>query len=158
MKKKKLIIIIAAVVVVLAGGGAAAFFAMSGGEEEEPQEVVEVEEPPGLMELDPFVVNVTEGKKGRIAKLNISLTITPAEAVTTLSEDSLLLARMRDRTLTLLTAKAYDELVTPLGKESLRRELKARLGPLVEAAVDPEAEGPVAPEIKDVLFSEFMVQ
>ena len=144
---KKMIIIIAAVVVLLAGG-AAVFFMMSGGEEEEP-EVVEVKAPPGVLELDSFVVNISEGGTARIAKVNINLTVSPAELTTTLNADNLLLARVRDRTLTLLAAKSYEELVTPLGKESLRREVKARLSPLVD-----EHEG----EIEDVLFSEFMVQ
>lgn len=147
MKKKKLIIIVAAVVVLLGGGGAAAFFMMGGEEGEE--EVVEVKEPPGVLELDSFVVNITEGGSERIAKVNLNLTVSPAELAAILAADTLLLARIRDRTLTLLSAKSYEELVTPLGKESLRREMKARLGPLVE-----EHEG----EIEDVLFSEFMVQ
>ena len=147
MKNKKMLIIIAVVVVLLGGGGAAAFFMMGGEEPEE--EVVEPQEPPGVLELDSFVVNITEGGTERIAKVNINLTISPSELTALLTADTLLLARIRDRTLTLLAAKSYEELVTPLGKESLRREVKARLTPLIE-----EHEG----TIEDVLFSEFMVQ
>ncbi len=142
---KKLIIIIGLVVLLAGAGGAAAFFMTRKPAEGEGQTAKK--EPPGLIALESFVVNLEGGGKDRFAKLNLQLTVEPAAVAEAVLDDPLLLAKIRDRTLTLIASKTYDELITPLGKESLRREVKARINPLLEDG-----------EVEDVLFSEFMVQ
>lgn len=77
----------------------------------------------------------------------MTLTIQPAETAKNVMKDELLLARMRDRVLTLLTSKQYHELISAIGKEGLRREVKAHLSPLLEEGT-----------IEDVLFEEFVIQ
>ena len=57
------------------------------------------------------------------------------------------MARLRDRILTLLTSKTYRELNDANGKELFRKEILDRLNPLLESG-----------EVKEVLFSDFVVQ
>ncbi len=144
---KKLLIIIVLAVVVLGGGGAAAMMFLGG---DDPEVVEEVEAPqPGLMPLDPFIVNLKEPDQKNFVKLSLQITLSPAERIAELSENQLLIARCRDRILTLLSSKSYSELSSPLGREALRREIKARLEPLFDGEDD---------KLEDILFSEFMVQ
>jgi len=144
--KKKLILIIVALVVL--GGGATAAVMLMGDGEEAPVE--EAPPPaPGLMPLDPFIVNMKEPDQAHFVKLTLQLTLTPAERVAELVEDPLIMARCRDRILTLLSGKSYEDLSSPLGREALRREIKARLEPLFDGEND---------QLEDILFSEFMVQ
>ncbi len=144
---KKLVIIIVAVVVVLGGGGAAAALLLLRAPAEAADTDAVVEPQSDLVSLDSFVVNLNDEQSDRYAKITLQLIVRPPEAATAIRTDSLLRARIRDRTLTLLASKTYETLITPLGKESLRREIKAHLDPLFEDG-----------EIEDVLFSEFMVQ
>ena len=112
--------------------------------EEEP--VIE-QTPPGILELETFLANINDPDGERYAKLQLRLAIIPKERVAAIEGDTRMIARMRDRVLTLLTSKTFDELSDPLGKEGFRNEIRMRLAPLIE-------EG----EIREVLFNEFVVQ
>lgn len=120
-----------------------------GGKAEEPtaEEAVVEQDPPGILELDTFLANINDPDGERYAKLQLRLAILPKERVADIEGDSLMMARMRDRVLTLLTSKTFDELSDPLGKEGFRNEIRMRIAPLIE-------EG----EIREVLFNEFVVQ
>ena len=142
MSKKLWIIIIA--VVVLGGGGAGAFF-MFGPTDESAKSGEELGDP-GLVSMETFLVNIGGSDGERHAKLTLGLTVAPADLVEEIDADKLLQAKMRDRVLTLLSMKSYDQLISPLGKEGFRREIMAQLNPLLEAG-----------EIREVLFSEFVV-
>lgn len=145
MSKKWLILSIAAVVLLGAGGTAAFFvFRSEPAEDSEPQEAAET---PGIVSMDTFLVNLRSAQGDRFAKVELQLTVTPAWAASAVSEDALLSAKLRDRVLTLLTSKEAEDLLSPVGKEGLRRELKASLNPLL-----PDG------EIREVLFSNFVVQ
>ena len=149
MKKKKKLIIIIAAVVVLAGGGAGIYFTMFNKANPVDGETVveEILDPPGLVKLTQFLVNINDGNRDHFAKIELAVTIQPAETAKMVMKDPLLLARMRDRVLTLLTSKQYQELTSAIGKEGLRREVKAHLSPLLEGGT-----------IEDVLFEEFVIQ
>ncbi len=143
---KKLIIIVIAVVVLLGGGGAAAFFMLR--PTAEPGEQAEQsKEPPGIVAMETFLANINVPEGDRFAKLTLQLTVTPGSLAPKVTEDEILQAQMRDRVLTLLTSKTLDELIGPVGKEGLRREIRAHLNPLIEDG-----------EIQEVLFSDFVVQ
>lgn len=145
---KKLLLIIIVAVVLLGGGGAAAYFILGGEEEGQAEEVkAETQDPPGLVPMKKFIVNLNDRGSDRFVKLEVKLTMIPATMAEKISEDELMIARLRDRILTVVGGKTYDDLSNPMGKETLRRELKVRLADLV-------TEG----EIQDVLFSEFVVQ
>jgi flagellar basal body-associated protein FliL len=64
-----------------------------------------------------------------------------------IKENSLLLARIRDQVLTMLSGKTLHELSDPNGKEAFREDVRTGLAALLEGV-----------EIKQVLFSEFVVQ
>jgi flagellar FliL protein len=129
MSKKLLIISVGAVALVGAGAGAffmlkprpAAAAAAHGGAEAEAEAG---EHPAAIVTLETFLVNLSSAQGDRFAKVDLQLTVTPAELAHEMEEDVLLTAKLRDRVLTLLTSKAAEDLLTPLGKEGLRRELK----------------------------------
>jgi flagellar FliL protein len=149
-KSKKLLwIIIAVVVIVGAGGGTAAFMMMGGGEAEAAEEAVEepVDVVAGLVPMDTFLVNLNDPTGERYMKLTLRLTVSPEEVADEIKNQELMLAKMRDRILTILMAKTFQEMSSPLGKESLRREIQVQLDPLI-------ADG----QVEDILFSEFVVQ
>lgn len=105
------------------------------------------EETVGILEMETFLTNIHDSSGERYAKLQVKLAVTPEEKVAEVTGDALLMARLRDQVLTLLTSKTFNELSDPEGKESFRREIQQRLSPLVEGG-----------EIKEVLFAEFVVQ
>ncbi|MEX2299320.1 MAG: flagellar basal body-associated FliL family protein [Bryobacterales bacterium] len=102
---------------------------------------------PGVLQLESFLTNINDPSGERYCKLTIKLAITPAGEVGTVEGDPLLLARMRDQVLTLLSGKTFYELSDPKGKETFREEVRTRLGELLKGS-----------EIQQVLFSEFVVQ
>ncbi len=142
---KKLLIMIAAGLLVGAGG-TAGFFILTKSDTGTQAEAPPTE-PPGIMDMEPFLVNISDEGGDRFAKLDLRLAIRPGSEVDSMKDDTLLQAKIRDRVLTLITSKSFKDLVGPVGKEALRRELKAHLSPLLE-------EG----EIDEVLFADFVVQ
>lgn len=148
-KKSKLLLWIAIAVVVM-GSGAAGFFILKGGGEAAPVEAADATaeaEPATLVAMDTFLVNLSDPSGERYLKLTMRLTISPEAAAEKVEGDDLTRARVRDRILTILMSKSFQELSNPLGKESLRLEIKAQIDSFLE-------EG----SVQDVLFSEFVVQ
>ena len=97
--------------------------------------------------METFATNINDPVGARHARLRIKLAITPEEQVAEIKADLLLMARLRDRILTLLTSKTYRQLNDAKGKEVFRKEIRERLNPLLEKG-----------EVKEVLFSDFVVQ
>jgi flagellar FliL protein len=143
MSKKTIIMAAAGLVLLGAGGGAAYYFTQV-----KPAEAaVEPEKPIGIYEMEQFLVNISSGSGDRFARLTVKLALAPDTAVDEIKEDPLLTARLRDKVLTLLTAKSFSELNNPEGKEAFRAEIAARIAPLLKEA-----------EVKEVLFGDFVVQ
>lgn len=147
-KKSKLWLWIAIAVVVLAGGGAAGLV-LTGDSESEAAEAAAagMDGPPGLVSLDTFLVNLHDDDREHYIKLTLRLAVVPAPLAEKVDQDALLLARIRDRILTVLVAKSVAEVSGPLGKEELKREIQAQISLLLESG-----------RVDDVLFSEFVVQ
>jgi flagellar FliL protein len=103
--------------------------------------------PPGLLELDSFLTNISDPSGERYCKLGVKLAIAPADKVAAIKDDPLLVARIRDQILTSLTAKTFPELAAAEGKEVLRQQIQEEVGRLLQGC-----------EIRQVLFSEFVVQ
>lgn len=144
---KMMLIILVVSGVLLGVGGTAAFFVL--GPKPAAVETAAVPElgPPGIISMETFLVNVPTSSGDGYVKVNMRLAVTPASITNSVEGDELLQAKMRDRVLTLLTSKSAEELISPLGKEGFRREIKTVLGPLLDGG-----------EIQEVLFSEFVVQ
>jgi flagellar FliL protein len=143
---KKTLVIAGVAVAVLAGGGAVAFLTLRPKHAEAPA-TARAHEEPGMVAMDPFLVNITDPTGDRYVKVNLRLAVSSAKLAEAIKIDELLQARMRDRVLTLLGSKSREELSDPLGKEGFRREIKTHLQPLI-------ADG----EIQEVLFADFIVQ
>ena len=143
---KKMLIIVGGVVLLLGGGGAGLYF--SGYFEEETAEAAEpVVLEPGVLDLDPFLTNIHDPGGQRAARLQVKLVIAPVERVAEIQADALLMAQLRDHILKMLTAKTYEELNSPDGKETFRSEMNEQLAELIETG-----------ELRQVLFSDFIVQ
>ena len=107
----------------------------------------EAEQTVGVLEMETFLTNINDPAGERHARVSVKLAIAPEEQVAETKADPLLMARLRDRILTLLTSKTYRQLNDAKGKELFRKEIRERLNPLLESG-----------EVKEVLFSDFVEQ
>ena len=154
-KSNKMLFIIIGVVVVLlaAGGGLAAVFLLGGGKEaaaaqaEAGDKKAEDEQKLILVPLDIFIVNLADPKGDRFMKATIRLTTDDPGLEQAIQSDPVLKARIRDRVLSILSSKTFQDVNNPVGKESLRRELQRELNQILPDDT-----------IKEVLFVEFIVQ
>lgn len=148
----KLIIIIVVVLMVLGGGG---FFAWSkfskgdveaeGGAGKDAAEAVEEEEKPvGFLKLDPFVVNLNEDVGTTYLKITVVLEMDDAESV---SGAEVVMPKMRDAIIVLLSSKKFDEIGTVDGKFQLREEIVARINHILSGN-----------KVKTAYFTDFIIQ
>lgn len=141
---KKVILIAAAGLILLGGGGGAAYYFT---QVKTAEAAGEPQKPLGIYEMEQFLVNIRSGDGDRFARLTVKLALAPDSAVDEIKKDPLLTARLRDKVLTLLTAKTFGDLSNPEGKEAFRTEIANRINPLLKDA-----------EVKEVLFADFVVQ
>jgi flagellar protein FliL len=146
----KLFLILGVVVVLLAGGGGAAFWWLRA-----PAEAAEAEHAPkkldlataGIVNFEPFIVNLADPGAKRFLRINVRLLVPNAEEAAHIQESPVILMRLRSDILELLTAQTSEHIVSAEGKAELKKLI-------VEKAHDT-----VAPaEVVDVLFSDFVVQ
>lgn len=148
-KKKgrgRLVMIVVVLLVLLAGGGGAAYWFLLRGESASAAETPPVEEP-GMVALDPFVVNLADPDGARFLRVTLKLVLDNAEKAKTLEEDQVARARVRSTVLEFLTQQTADRLVTPEGKSELKKQIAERASGATHGT-----------EVIDVLFSEFVVQ
>src|SRR5688500_6616359 len=144
------LVLVAVAVVVLAGGVGAAFWFLGPSSAAKAQEAHVEEEPagkPGIVALDPFVVNLADAGGTRFLRLTLKLVVQSVEHAKELSEDEVSRSRVRSTMIELLTQQAGERLVTPEGKA----ELKAQIAERASHAMHDT-------KVLDVLFSEFVVQ
>ena len=162
--KKKLIIILA-VVLLLVGVGAGLFFGgvIGGGEEGEEEVAEEIEGEkkvgengemldeegnpigPAFFELPEFLVNLsTTGKKVSFLKMKVTLELQSQDIVPKVTA---MQPRVQDAVNTYLRELRPSDLAGSAGIYRLREELLLR----INKAIEPE-------EVKDILFSEIIVQ
>jgi flagellar FliL protein len=156
--KKGMFIGIGGLVVVLAGGGywymakseaakVAAKAAGAEGEEEE-EEAPKEEGERGLIALEPFVVNLADEGGSHFLRTDIQLIIkSTEEEAKEIQEKKVEIMPIRSAVLELLAQQSAATLVTPEGKEALKAAIKKRAGEVFHKH-----------KIKEVLFSEFVVQ
>lgn len=150
-KGKKFIFVIIIAAVVLIGAGAGGFFFLKKGGEHKAEESIakkeEVEVPkekekPLLIQLDPFILNLSE--PGRFVKLTIHLEV-KNEKVQQYVNDRM--PKIRDTVITLVSSKSPDILATPEGKLQLKDELLLRINQALEKEF-----------VKNLYFTEFVIQ
>lgn len=146
-KSKKMLFIIIGVLCLLIGGGASYYFL--GMKKDAPgEEVKKVAEPkdPIYVVLDPFTVNLSGA--GQYLQMAITLQMKGEKDGLRLKT---YLPSVRSRVLSILSSKTADDISTADGKEALKLQIK-------EVIERPFAEGSIAPEIAEVLFTAFVIQ
>jgi flagellar FliL protein len=150
--RRGLMIILVVVVLLLAGGGGGAYWFLFRGDAEaaaadaEPEPEPEIE-PTGVVELEPFVVNLADPSGTRFLRVTLSLVVANEEVAKEFEHEKVVHMRVRSSILELLAQKQAAELTSPEGKTALKTE--------IDEAVEHAAH---ELEVKDVLFSEFIVQ
>lgn len=152
-KSKKMLIIIIAVVVLLAVGGGAAFFLMGSSDDEEEmaqeQTSITVVQPASYVNIaQPFLFNVSSGKRDRLVQIKVQLMVRGAENEQLAKHHSPLIESTLLATFGVAT---MEQLRTPLGRTQLRdqatEDIKSALTELVGQ-----------PVIEKVLFTDFVMQ
>ena len=162
-KSKKGLFLILLVVLLGGGGGGAYFFyfkapaaqAASGEEDEHAEEAPEEEEEEapkkakgtGVVPMEPFVVNLADAGATRFLRVNLGLVVADEEIAKEIEDSAVEMARIRSAILELLAQQHADTLVTPEGKDELKKHIAERVKHAVNHA-----------KVFDVLFSEFVVQ
>jgi flagellar protein FliL len=155
-KKSKKGFMIIVLLLVLGGGGAGGYFYFLKGNPaaahaEEPEPEPEAEHAPatgtGIVPMEPFVVNLADPGAIRFLRVNLALVVKDEEIAKEMEENAVDKARIRSSILELLAMQHSDAIVTPEGKDELKKLIAERS----EHA---------AHELKvvDVLFSEFVIQ
>ncbi|WP_163575927.1 flagellar basal body-associated protein FliL [Halomonas faecis] len=104
---------------------------------------------PIFVTIDPFTVNLADDRYGsRLLYAGISLKVDNQESRNILEEH---MPQVRSRLLTLFSGKEAQDLTSPEGKRQLSQEVIATLS-------DPLTERQPPLEIREVLFTEFIVQ
>jgi flagellar FliL protein len=149
-KRRRFLKFLLVVLIAVAGGGAGAyfyFFKATPAHAEEAKPEPPPPPPTGIVALDPFVVNLADTGATRFLRVTLSLVVQDEERTQELEENDIEKARIRSAILELLAEQNAGQLVTPEGKDELKKTIAAR----IEHA---------AHELKvvDVLFSEFVIQ
>lgn len=97
-----------------------------------------------IIELQPFVVNLADREDSRYLRMSVSVGVGESKEE---KPDLILLTRMRNAMLAVLTTKTSEEILTPEGKSTLRRELLKA----ARAAVEE-------PHIEAIYITDFIVQ
>ena len=143
-KKKMMVIVLMAVLVLGLGGGAAWYFTQSKSSAPE----VKQPEKPEFVVLDQFTVNLQPENGDQYLQIAMTLQVSSLEQVESIK---LNMARVRSRVLLLLSSKKASELTTTEGKGLLAKEIIAVVN-------QPFAEKEKPQEVRDVLFTSFIIQ
>lgn len=150
-KKSKLVPILLTVglVVVAGGGGAGAYWYFNRSAETGDAKAAEPETPPapGMVEMEPFVVNLADPGGQRFIRVAMRLLTYDEEQAAEIKEDEVAKTKLRSALLDLLSMQMADGLVTPEGKAALKKAIAERAAHAVHEL-----------KVTDVLFVEFIVQ
>ena len=149
--KKKLIIIIVAVLVLLIGAGVGAFLFLGGDEEEKisPEEEQaqlekQAKEVGPMVNIDAFIVNISDDQDSRYLKAAITLEVDGEEAS---MEITARMPQLKDAILLLIGNKTFGELNDLQGKIQLRAELINKINSIL-----------LKGKVKRIYFTDFVVQ
>jgi flagellar FliL protein len=113
---------------------------------------------PGVLELDPFILNLADPAGDRYFRISLRLVL-DQRAIVERAASGLAQAKLRDRILAVLSKKRAGEMTSLEGKERLRAEILAASEALLAEPPFHDAEHAPAPgHVVDVLFTEFLVQ
>jgi flagellar FliL protein len=151
-KKSKMMlwIILGATVLLMGGGGflvtkymRGAKSAAEGGEGAGKVEA----KPKSMMNLESFLVNLTDADNTRFVKVTFRLGIDEAGLGEELASDPVVLAETRDKIIRILSTKTAEEILTIEGKDKLREEIRTTINKIL-----PQG------KVVDVFIMDFVVQ
>lgn len=149
---KLMLIVIVLNVLVLGAGGAAFFMGGDGGENEakaseeksEDEMMMELEGPPALVKLEPFIVNLNDAGGSRYLKLSCEVEV-PGEKGMEIVNGRM--APMRHTVISYLSELSFADIAGKGKKEDVRKALVTEL--------NEELKGKV---VKNLYFTEFVIQ
>lgn len=101
----------------------------------------------GLLPLGVFTVNLADQEAQRFLRTNVQLVIDGDEAaIKELEEEKLPVARVRSAVLELLSSQKSGDVATAEGKDALKKAIAAKAATALHH------------EVRDVLFSDFVIQ
>ncbi len=124
-------VIVVVLTVVIIGGGTFLYFRLFRGNhtvEASPSTKIVVK---STLSLDPFLVNLADKEEVRFVKATFRIGLAGEKEAEEMSKDPVFTAAVRDAIISLLTAKTSDQILTPVGKEVLRREILAKVNALM---------------------------
>jgi len=101
----------------------------------------------GIMELEPFLVNLADLDDIRFLKATFKLGMTEKVKEATAAKNSVEVAAIRDSIISLLCSKTSDQIMTSEGKDELRKAIRLRVNGLVSGN-----------KVGEVYIVEFVVQ
>jgi flagellar FliL protein len=104
-----------------------------------------VEQVKAVLSLDPFLVNLADVNEVRFLKATFQLGL--AEEPNEEASRTVVIAAVRDSIISLLSAKASEDILTPQGKDKLREEIRLRIN-----AISPKL------RVLEVYIVDFVVQ
>jgi flagellar FliL protein len=144
---KKLILIV--LVVVILGGAGGGFWWYTRAEAHaaaaEPHEKPH-KEPTGIVPMEPFLVNLADSNASRFLRVTLRLVVDDEAEAKELGENAVALTRARSAILELLATQESTTLVSAEGKTALKH------------AIAEKATAVLGVEVRDVLFTDFVVQ
>jgi flagellar FliL protein len=146
--KKKMLVMIIAGVLVLGLGGGAAWFLTRPADDAKAKPKVEESGPPQYVPLEQFTVNLVPEQGEQYLQIQFTLQVSSPEQVELLKVNS---AKVRSRVLLLLSGKKASEIATVAGKAQLAKEL-------IDSLNQPFVDKGAPNEVKEVLFTQFIIQ
>jgi flagellar FliL protein len=155
--KKGLLIGVVLAVVLLAGGGGAAYWkwgmahaadpAAEGKAAAEGHGAAKAGEELGMVPFEPFLVNLADEGGQSYLRATLSLLVASEETAKALEAKPVTRTQIRSAVLEVLSTHTASQVATPEGKVELKRAIKERVEKLG-----------LEIEVRDVLFSDFVVQ
>lgn len=84
-----------------------------------------------MMNLDSFLVNLADVDSARFVKVTFRLGLDESKLGEEYTSDQVILAATRDRIISVLSTKTADEILTPEGKEQLRKEIREKVNQIL---------------------------
>ena len=101
----------------------------------------------GILDLEPFVVNLADTEEPRYLRVKITLMVDDKTVVEEVIENATMVSKARDVILQTLSRKTSDEILNEEGRSILRAEILEGLAPYFHE-----------PKVVDVMFTEFVIQ
>lgn len=124
-------VIVAVLTVMLVGGGTFLYFRLFRGNRTVQASASAKIAVRSTLGLDPFLVNLADKGEVRFVKASFRIGLAGEKEADELGKDPVFTAAVRDAIISLLTAKTSDQILTPAGKEALRREILVKVNALM---------------------------